>query len=117
MTLELPLPLELPDEAAGTVTSFVELLCMRAETPAPAPAPARTAAATTAANHLPGRAGAAGYDAGFGGDPPSSWPGSPGWGMELPGSESRTRSSAVLSSAAVSSVVTNVMRRYSGPDL
>ena len=63
--------LELLDEAEGTVTVRVESLCMRAETPAPAPAPARTAAATIAANHLPGRAGAAGNDAGFGGDPPS----------------------------------------------
>src|SRR3954469_18835374 len=98
------------DAAAGTATVLVESLCIRAETPAPAPAPASTAAATTAANQLRGRAGAGGNDAGFGGDPPPPSPGSPGWGSRSPGS-GRTRSSEV------SSVVTNVMGRYSGPDL
>src|SRR2546421_5552510 len=82
--------LEFFDEPAGTVTVFVDESCIKAETPAPAPAPASTAAATTAANQLRGRAGAAGYDGGFGGDPPSPWPGAPGWG-------SRTRSCAVSS--------------------
>ena len=64
-------PLVLGHEAAGEVTVVVEPSCIRAETPAPAPAPASTAAATIAAIQLRGRAGAAGYDDGFGGDPPS----------------------------------------------
>src|SRR4051794_24785909 len=99
----LAMTLEFFDEPAGVVTVFVELSCIRAETPAPAPAPASTAAATTAANQLRGRAGAAGNDAGFGGDPPPPRPGSPGWGMGGPSSGSRERSCAVSS-------VTNVMQ-------
>src|SRR5579864_7305183 len=97
----LAMTLELREDDAGTVTVLVVVVCIRADTPAPAPAPASTAAATTAANQLRGRAGAAGNDGGFGGDPPSPWPGSPGWGSRL-------------RSCAVSSVVTNVMDGSSG---
>src|SRR5436309_14602915 len=98
MTLEF-----FEDEAAGEVTVVVEPSCMRAETPAPAPAPANTAAATIAAIQLRGRAGAAGNDGGFGGDPPSSWSESPGWIWGSPDWGSRTRSSAVSPCTALSS--------------
>ena len=62
-----------------------------------------------------GRIMAAVNDAGFGGDPPSPSPGSSGWGSSSPGWGSRTRSSAVSSSTAVSSEVTNVMGLILGP--